>query len=164
MVGPPVGPAPRPSGGRRRRDQCLARLAVSSRDTRSRPPRPERTGPYAPSVRRPAGGRTPSRRDTITIVASVIFWVLTALLILLLVRGVTETIFAFSRPWIPERVSIGTGGLLVVMELAYTVTDPPLRLLRRLIPPLRLGNLALDLGFLLLFIVILVLRQYARGA
>ncbi|MGF7237495.1 MAG: YggT family protein [Frankia sp.] len=93
-----------------------------------------------------------------------IFWVLTAILILLLVRGVTETIFAFSHPWVPERVSLGTGGLLVVMELAYTVTDPPLRLLRRLIPPLRLGNLALDLGFLLLFIVILVLRQYARGA
>jgi YggT family protein len=41
----------------------------------------------------------------------------------------------------------------VVAEAIYTITDPPLRLLRRLIPPLRLGNFSLDLGMLLLFLL-----------
>jgi YggT family protein len=51
-----------------------------------------------------------------------------------------------------------TGALVVVFEVLYTLTDPPLRLLRRVIPPLRVGNVAFDLGFLLLFIAIVVVR------
>jgi len=51
-----------------------------------------------------------------------------------------------------------TGALVVVFEVVYTLTDPPLRLLRRIIPPLRVGNIAFDLGFLLLFIAIVVVR------
>ena len=51
-----------------------------------------------------------------------------------------------------------TGALVVVFEVVYTLTDPPLRLLRRVIPPLRVGNVAFDLGFLLLFIAIVVVR------
>ena len=51
-----------------------------------------------------------------------------------------------------------TGALVVVFEVVYTLTDPPLRLLRRIIPPLRVGNVAFDLGFLLLFIAIVVVR------
>ena len=43
------------------------------------------------------------------------------------------------------------------LELAYTVTDPPLRALRRIIPPLRLGNVSLDLSFIVLFISAYVL-------
>ena len=49
-----------------------------------------------------------------------------------------------------------TGALVVLFEVVYTLTDPPLRLLRRVIPPLRVGNVAFDLGFLLLFIAIVV--------
>jgi len=48
--------------------------------------------------------------------------------------------------------------LVVLFEVVYTLTDPPLRLLRRVIPPLRVGNIAFDLGFLLLFIAIVVVR------
>lgn len=51
-----------------------------------------------------------------------------------------------------------TGALVVIFEVVYTLTDPPLRLLRRVIPPLRVGNVAFDLGFLLLFIAIVVVR------
>ena len=53
----------------------------------------------------------------------------------------------FSRNFRP------TGVLLVLFEVVFTVTDPPMRFLRRFIPPLRLGGIALDLSFLLLFIV-----------
>lgn len=53
------------------------------------------------------------------------------------------------------------GRLLLLFEIVYTATDPPLKLLRRIIPPLRIGSVAFDLGFLLLFIVIVILRNYA---
>jgi YggT family protein len=56
-----------------------------------------------------------------------------------------------------------TGALVVVFEVVYTLTDPPLRLLRRIIPPLRVGNVAFDLGFLLLFIGIVVVRGILAG-
>lgn len=59
----------------------------------------------------------------------------------------------FSRSFRP------TGVLLVVFEVVFTITDPPMRFLRRFIPPLRLGGIALDLSFLLLFI----LTQVAIG-
>jgi YggT family protein len=59
----------------------------------------------------------------------------------------------FSRNFRP------TGVLLVLFEVVFTVTDPPMRFLRRFIPPLRLGGIALDLSFLLLFI----LTQVAIG-
>ena len=47
----------------------------------------------------------------------------------------------------------------MIAEVVYTATDPPLRLLRRYIPSLRLGTVALDLSFMVLFLVILVLLQ-----
>ena len=47
----------------------------------------------------------------------------------------------------------------LVLELAYSATDPPLKLLRRLIPPLRIGNISLDLGFIVLFFAVTILMQ-----
>jgi YggT family protein len=44
--------------------------------------------------------------------------------------------------------------MLVLFEVVYTLTDPPLRALRRVIPPLRIGQVAIDLGFLVLFLAI----------
>jgi len=49
--------------------------------------------------------------------------------------------------------------VLVLAEVVYTATDPPLRLLRRYIPSPRIGSVALDLSFMLLFLVIIVLLQ-----
>jgi len=53
----------------------------------------------------------------------------------------------FSRDWRPR------GLVLVVAESVYTVTDPPLRMLRRVIPPLRFGGVQLDLGYLVLMLL-----------
>ena len=49
--------------------------------------------------------------------------------------------------------------MLVLAEVVYTPTDPPLRLLRRCIPSVRLGTVALDLSFMVLFLVVFVLFQ-----
>jgi len=49
------------------------------------------------------------------------------------------------------------------LEVVYSATDPPLKLLRRLIPPLRLGGISIDLGFIVLFFVVLVLMNVVAG-
>lgn len=53
--------------------------------------------------------------------------------------------------------------ILVLANLVYALTDPPLRLLRRFIPPLRLGNVALDVGFVVLFLGVAILGRIARA-
>ncbi|MBD8060647.1 YggT family protein [Cellulomonas sp. JH27-2] len=80
------------------------------------------------------------------VVLSVAYLALLLFFILLLVRLVLDWVQVFARSWRP------TGVVLVIAEATYTVTDPPLRLLRRIIPPLRIGSVALDLGFMILFI------------
>ena len=81
----------------------------------------------------------------------VLTYVLWLYLLLLIGRLIISWIQAFSRDWHP------TGVILVIAEAVYTATDPPLRLLRRYIPTLRLGTVALDLSFMVLFLVILIL-------
>ena len=77
--------------------------------------------------------------------------VLQIYVIVLIARIVIDYVFIFARDWRP------TGVVLLVVEGIYTVTDPPLRLLRRFIPPLRIGGVSLDLAFFVLFILVQVL-------
>ncbi|KIQ63878.1 membrane protein [Kitasatospora griseola] len=85
------------------------------------------------------------------ILGSVLYWVLTVFLLILLFRLVMDWVFQFARSWRPGKA------MVVVLEATYTVTDPPLKLLRRFIPPLRLGGVALDLSFFVLMIIVYVL-------
>jgi YggT family protein len=62
----------------------------------------------------------------------------------------------FARGWRPR------GAALVTAHAVYSVTDKPLKLLRRLIPPLRLGGVSLDLGFLLLFVAVTIAMGFAK--
>ena len=64
---------------------------------------------------------------------------------------IVDWVMVFARQWQP------TGPLLVVLEVVYSVTDPPIKALRKVIPPLRLGNFALDLSFLLVLVIAWVL-------
>ena len=85
----------------------------------------------------------------------VLYWLLWAFAIMLIGRFIIDWIMVLSRNFRP------TGPFIVIFEVIYTVTDPPLRLLRRIIPPLRIGGFALDLAFILLFILVQVAIQYA---
>ncbi len=85
----------------------------------------------------------------------VLTYVLTIYLVLLIGRMIFGWVQVFARDWRP------TGILLVVAEAIFTVTDPPLKFLRRFIPPLRLGMVAMDLSFMVLFIVVLILLEVA---
>ncbi len=92
------------------------------------------------------------------VVAAVLYYVLTVFLVLLFLRLIFEYVFLLARSFRP------TGLVAMLLELIYTVTDPPLKLLRRVLPPLRIGGVSLDLAFLVLFILVSILRSVARGA
>ena len=79
-------------------------------------------------------------------VASIIVDVLWLYLLVLIGRLVFDIVQMLARDWQPK------GFLLIVAEIIYTLTDPPLRALRKVIPPLRLGQIQFDLAFLVLFI------------
>ena len=74
-------------------------------------------------------------------------------LIAMILRLVFDWVQMFSRDWRPR------GAVLVAAEGVYSTTDPPLRALRRVIPPLRVGGVQLDLAFMVLFLVVLILWQ-----
>ncbi|MBB0242593.1 MULTISPECIES: YggT family protein [Streptomyces] len=84
------------------------------------------------------------------IVQQVVLIALYCLLGLLLFRLVMDYVFMFARSWQPGRA------MVVALEAAYTVTDPPLKALRKVIPPLRFGGVALDLSFFVLMIIVYV--------
>jgi len=85
----------------------------------------------------------------------VLTYVLTLYLVVLIGTMILSWIMVFVRPWYPPRI------VKLVAETIFTLTDPPLKLLRRYIPPLRLGTVSLDLSFMVLFIVVLILLQVA---
>lgn len=85
-------------------------------------------------------------------VGNVFGFILWAALILLIARIVLDWVQMLARDWRPS------GPMLVLAEAIYSTTDPPLRAVRRVLPPVRLGMAMLDLSPLVLFIVIYLLQ------
>ncbi len=88
----------------------------------------------------------------------VLTYVLSIYLVILIGRMIIGWIQVFARSWRP------TGVVLVLAEGIFTATDPPLKFLRRYIRPLRIGTVAMDLSYIVLFIVVLILLQVAVPA
>ena len=91
------------------------------------------------------------------VIGGIVELVLTLYVLVLIARLVLDYIPLFNRQWRPK------GAGLVLAELAYTLTDPPIRFFRRLVPPLRLGSISLDFGFALTMIVVLILMTIVRA-
>jgi len=85
-------------------------------------------------------------------VGSVIELALYLFILLLLSRLVVDWVQMFARSWEPH------GLLLVALEGVYTTTDPPILAIRRILPPLRLGGMLIDLSFLVVLILANVLQ------
>lgn len=83
--------------------------------------------------------------------------VLSLYLLVLIGRLIFDFVQIFAREWRP------TGFLLVLVEGIYSLTDPPLKLIRKVVPPLRLGQISLDLGFLILLIGLQIVIGILRG-
>jgi YggT family protein len=89
----------------------------------------------------------------VSLVFQIIAGILFVFLILLFARVVVSLITVLARDWRPS------GPLVVVMEGVFSVTDPPVRAVRRVIPPLSLGSIRLDLGFMVVFFATYIAYQ-----
>jgi YggT family protein len=87
----------------------------------------------------------------VTPVGQTLAAILSLYLLILLARLVFDYVFIFARSWTPR------GPMLLLVEAVFSLTDPPLKFLRRFIPPLRLGTVSLDLSFLVLLFGIQIL-------
>lgn len=86
-------------------------------------------------------------------VGSILFWALQFYTWILLARMVISWVPMFAPQWRPR------GLVASVFEIVYTLTDPPIKALRKLIPPLNLGGVSLDLAFMAVLILIVVLQR-----
>ena len=81
-----------------------------------------------------------------------VFW------LLLIARVIVEFIRSFSRDWQPRGVTV------LILEVMLTLTDPPVKLLRRIIPPLTIGAVRLDLSIMVLLFAAFIGMQLAFAA
>lgn len=91
------------------------------------------------------------------LVLSIVYLVVHVLYIALLGRLVLDWVQMFARGWRPK------GMALVAASTIYSLTDSPMKALRRLVPPLRFGGVALDLGFLILVFAVSILQTVLAG-
>ncbi|MCX6502284.1 MAG: YggT family protein [Microbacterium sp.] len=95
--------------------------------------------------------------EVVHVIASVANVLLLIYVIVLLIRLILDYIPIFNREWRPR------GAGLVAAELVYTVTDPPIKLFRRVIPPLRVGPVAIDFAFALTLLLCFMLLSVTRA-
>ncbi|MEP6814152.1 MAG: YggT family protein, partial [Marmoricola sp.] len=74
------------------------------------------------------------------VVGSVIELVLWLFILVLIARFIMDWVQMFARSWTPR------GPALVLLEIVYSVTDPPIKAVRRILPPIRIGGMGLDLS------------------
>jgi YggT family protein len=89
----------------------------------------------------------------VQLVRTLLYLLVFLFFIALIIRLIFDWIQIFARDWKPS------GVVLVAAEGVYSTTDPPLRALRRILPPLRLGSVQIDLAFTLLFLIVVVLMR-----
>jgi YggT family protein len=90
-------------------------------------------------------------------VAEILYLVVWLFIALLFIRLIVDWVQVFARSWSPK------GPLLVVLEVVYSITDPPVMFFRRFIPPLRLGSVALDVSFLIVMVLAYLLLTVVGG-
>ncbi|WP_209560965.1 YggT family protein [Frigoribacterium sp. PvP032] len=91
------------------------------------------------------------------LIASIAYYALLLFFLLMWGRFVLDLAQSFSRGWRPR------GPILVLAEIAYTVTDPPIKAVRRVLPPVRLGSVALDFGWSVIMLAVVILMGVASG-
>mgnify|MGYP003327928393 CR=1 FL=1 len=89
-------------------------------------------------------------------VGSLIATLLELYLFVLFARLILDYVRMFARNWRPR------GIMLPIAEIIYALTDKPLSFIRRFVPPLRLGAVALDLSFIVLFFAVQFLANAIR--
>ena len=89
----------------------------------------------------------------VSTVASIIYLILWLFIALLFVRFIVDWVQVFARSWSPK------GFVLVLLEIIYSITDPPILFVRRFVPPLRLGSIMLDTSFIIVLVACYILLE-----
>lgn len=93
----------------------------------------------------------------VSVVATVVYVALIIFFLAMWARFILDLVRMLARRWRPR----GFG--LVLAEAVYAVTDPPVKLVRRVIPPLRVGGAALDFAWSIVMLVVLILISVTLG-
>ena len=88
-----------------------------------------------------------------SIVVVALWWALQLYFYLLIARFVVDLVLSVNATWRPR------GLVLVATEIVMTLTDPPLKLVRRFIKPVRVGSISLDFGWTLLLLIVSLLQN-----
>jgi YggT family protein len=91
------------------------------------------------------------------VVAFVIFLALNAFIVVMWGRFILDFVSMLAREWRPR------GFLLVIAELVYTITDPPVKAVRRVVPPLRAGGVAIDFSWTIVLLGAIILSWVVQG-
>lgn len=87
----------------------------------------------------------------LVVVLVILRWALRIYTYFLWARLIIDWVLVLNRRFRPK------GAVLVLIEIVYTVTDPPIRLIRKVLPPIRLGQISLDLGWMITMLVCIIL-------
>ena len=86
------------------------------------------------------------------LIALVLYWLFEVYFFVLIGRFIVDLVLSLNPSWRPK------GLLVVLVESIYTVTDPPLKAIRRVVPALRLGPVQIDLAWTVLFIAVVFVQ------
>jgi len=93
----------------------------------------------------------------VSLVATLIYIVITVFIVLMWVRFALDLAATYARQWRPR------GAVLVIAEAVYAVTDPPVKAVRRVVPPVRLGGVAIDFSWSIVLLLALILSYVVFG-
>lgn len=93
----------------------------------------------------------------VSIIATVVYIALTIFFVLMWARFILDLVVTFARHWRPRGIG------LVLAEAVYAVTDPPIKLVRRVVPPLRVGGASLDFAWSIVMLACIILTSVALG-
>ena len=93
----------------------------------------------------------------VSIVATIVYVALNIFVVVMWARFVLDLVAMLARQWRPR------GFVLVLAELVYTITDPPVKAVRRIVPTLRAGGVAIDFSWSIVLIVAIILSYIVAG-
>ena len=93
----------------------------------------------------------------VSIIATILYVALNIFVVVMWARFILDLVAMLARQWRPK------GFVLVLAELAYTITDPPVKAVRRVVPPLRAGGVVIDFSWSIVLIAAIILSYIVAG-
>lgn len=87
----------------------------------------------------------------VALIAGILYFFLLLYFFAMWARFVLDLVRNFNRTWRPRAFA------LILVEFVYTITDPPIKFFRRILPPLRFGSVAFDFGWSLTMLLVIIL-------